>query len=230
MLEIVYGNDVNVVRETAWSKLHGAEVKTQVIAADTYEPGIVHDVAGAISLFGEVAPLFIDTTGGSAEFFMEVRDAAPALQTSQRTSVLIFEKLLAADKKYFANYAASIEEKKAPSERRRDVFSIADALLAKDKKRLWILYQELSREGISPEEIIGILWWQLKTLHLAAKTTSATQAGMKDFSYKKTKSALPKFQPGEIETLSLSLLTLYHQGHSGYVDLTEALERWILEL
>ena len=83
---------------------------------------------------------------------------------------------------------------------------------------------------IRDRELIGILWWQLKTLLLAQKTGNASEAGMKDFPYKKAKQALPNFAAGEVESLSLSLLTLYHQGHSGEVDIDEALELWLLSL
>jgi hypothetical protein len=75
-----------------------------------------------------------------------------------------------------------------------------------------------------------MLWWQLKSLRLAALTQSAQEAGMKDFPYNKSKRALPAFAPGEVVTLSQSLLELYHAGHSGQRDMDIALEQWVLAL
>jgi hypothetical protein len=82
--------------------------------------------------------------------------------------------------------------------------------------------------GLSAEEIIGTLWWQLKTLRLAMLTKSAEEAGVKDFPYNKAKRALKNFKDGEIETLSLRLLNLYHDGHAGKCDIDLALEEWVL--
>ncbi len=233
MLYVFYGTDVIKVREAAWEKVKAAEADgeaVEVIDASTYEEGMVRDAAGAVSLFGAAGAVLIDATEGNEALTSEVRDTAPALAEAERTFVLMLPKLLAADKKYYDKHAASLTEIAAVAEKKVDTFALADALAQKDKKRLWLLYQELSRDGAAAEEIIGILWWQLKTLQLAAKTATAAEAGMKDYPYKKAKAALAKFAPGEVETLSLSLLTLYHRGHGGEVDINEALELWLLEV
>jgi len=103
-------------------------------------------------------------------------------------------------------------------------------LANKDKKSLWLLFCEAKRNGLSGEEIIGTLWWQLKSLRLAAMTNSASEAGMKDFTYNKAKRALRNFRDGELETLSHSLLLAYHDGHGGIRDIDYALEEWVLGL
>ncbi len=63
---------------------------------------------------------------------------------------------------------------------------------------------------------------------LAARTSSPEEAGMKDFPYKKAKQSLSKFEKGEVDRLSRSLLELYHHGHQGLRDLDVALEEWVL--
>ena len=92
------------------------------------------------------------------------------------------------------------------------------------------LLQEAKAAGQSAEEIIGVLWWQLKTLRLAAITNLASEAGLKDFPYNKAKRSLSHFKEGELGTLSLSLLSLYHEGPAGIVDIDEALEQWLLRV
>ena len=138
--------------------------------------------------------------------------------------------LLAAPKKAYAKYAESLEEFKAEKEERFNTFAMADALAAKDKKRLWLLLQEATAAGLAAEEIIGVLWWQLKTLRLAAITNSAREAGLKDFPYNKAKRALVKFKDSELERTSESLLAVYHGGHGGKRDIDLALEQWTLSL
>jgi len=75
-----------------------------------------------------------------------------------------------------------------------------------------------------------MLWWQLKALRLAKQTSSASEAGMKDFPYNKAKRALAKFSEGEVEKLAQSLLEVYHDGHAGVRDMETSLEEWILRL
>jgi hypothetical protein len=93
-----------------------------------------------------------------------------------------------------------------------------------------VLLQEARQSGLREEEIIGMLWWQLKSLRLALVTNSADEAGMKEFPYTKAKRALSTFAPGEVVLLSQSLLELYHAGHSGQSDMDVALEEWVLTL
>ena len=92
-----------------------------------------------------------------------------------------------------------------------------------------LLFHEAILAGIAAEEMVGILWWQLKTLRLAAIAKSE-EAGLKDFPYQKAKRSLAKFGEGELEKLSASLLTLIHNSRLGYYDIDQALERWILRI
>ncbi len=105
-----------------------------------------------------------------------------------------------------------------------------EALATKDKRKLWVLLQEARLAGQRDEDIIGLLWWQLKALRLAKITRNADEAGMKEFPYSKAKRALGKFGDGEVEKLSHSLLELYHDGHAGRRDMDMALEEWVLSI
>ena len=123
-----------------------------------------------------------------------------------------------------------MEEYKAAAAERFNAFGMADSLSRKDKKTLWLQLQDAKQANLSAEEIIGTLWWQLKSMRLAKNTNSAAEAGMKDFPYNKAKRALSAFKDGELESLSRGLLTVYHEGHLGKVDIDIALERWMLTL
>ncbi len=93
-----------------------------------------------------------------------------------------------------------------------------------------MLLAEARLAGVRSEELVGILWWQLKTMRLAAVTRSAIDAGMKDFLYNKAKRALGLFKEGEVNELSRSLLELYHLSHQGKRDMDLALEEWVLKM
>jgi len=231
MLEIFYGTDSGRVRTEGMAALKAVAggVSITVLDEDSYEAGAVRDAAGATSLFGDTLYVLVDASKGGEDFLAEVRDVAPAMSASENHFVLLLDKLLAADKKNFTPHASKVEEYKKTSER-LDVFALANALAAKDKKRIWLLYQELSRAGVPAEELIGILWWQLKTLRLVAATSSPEEAGIKPYSYNTAERALQNFTSEELFKLSESLLTIYHQGHRGEVPLDDALELWCLRL
>lgn len=231
MLQVYYGNDTIKVRENAFavvSEQEASGVRVHRLDADSFVPGMLQDALGAVSLFGESELYVLDTPSADSEFASEVKDNLAALAESGNQFIVIEGALLAADKKPYQKYATVCEEFKATAGERFNAFGMADALLRKDKKTLWLLLQQAKLAGLSEEEIIGTLWWQLKSLRLAALTKNASDAGMKDFPYNKAKGALSKFKAGEVEQLSHSLLCVYHDGHAGKRDLDLALERWVL--
>jgi len=233
MLEVYYGNDTELVRRTVHERttsLKKAGVEVSTIEKDTFVPGILTDAVGATSLFGEALGYVLDTPSDAAEFNAEVTAQLEAMAVSPHVFIVLEGPLLAAAKKPFAKHAETIEEYKKAAAGRFNTFSLAEALAGKQKKQLWLLLQEARLSGAAAEEVIGILWWQLKSLRLAAFTTSAAEAGMKDFPYNKAKRSLPNFKDGEIESLSRSLLVVYHDGHGGKRNIDDALEEWVLKM
>ncbi len=108
-----------------------------------------------------------------------------------------------------------------------NIFDLASAFAERDKKRAWILYVE-ALQYFSPEEIYGTLWWQVKTMLLAQATKTATEAGMKDFSYSKAKGFLRKYKEGEVTELARNLIVTYHQSRLDGESLELNLEKLIL--
>jgi DNA polymerase III delta subunit len=192
--------------------------------------GRLTSLAESVSLFSGTQVYLVDTPSTDDRFFAEVINEAQILQGSPHYFIVIENSLVAADKKILAKVATTIEEFKAGTVERFNMFALADALVRKDRKTLWMLLQEALREGAQAEEIIGILWWQLKMLRLAAKTKTAAEAGVKDFPYNKAKRALAGFKSGEVDTLARSLLALYHDGHAGKRYINVALEEWVLRM
>jgi len=233
MLNVYYGNDPVSVRQNAFLKVQELEAQgLQVthIEAERFGKGMISDAVGATSLFGGTELFILDNPSGSQDFADEVKDHLLELNESPNTFVVIEGTLLAAAKKPFQKHAVVMEEFKKNAADRFNTFAFADALARKDKKSLWILLHEARLSGIALEEVIGVLWWQLKTLRLSAITNSAAEAGMKDFPYSKAKRSLSKFNAGELEKLSHSLLRLQHQSRLGLGELDVSLEKWLLTL
>lgn len=233
MLTIFYGNDAVSIREAAYKSVAqheetGASIEVFDVAA--YQPGMLTSLAGGTSLFGGQFVYVIDTPSQTTELFEELVSNAQLLAESSHTFVVIEGALAAAPKKQLTKAATEVTEFKKQSTRAFNTFSLADALSKKDKRSLWVGLCDAKRAGCSDEEVIGILWWQLKTLRLAAITSTAADAGMKDFPYNKAKRSLSSFADGELTRLARSLLALYHNARGGGVEMDLALERWVLGL
>jgi len=233
MLVLFFGNDTISVRQSAHEY---AETKKEEgltfssLESGNFEPGWFLSVTTSDSLFGEKSVYLVDTPSENKEMYEELIESLPSLAESGNVFVVVEGSLLAAEKKKFEKCAEKVTEYKKAADARFNNFALADALSKKDKKSLWLLLSEARLEGISDEESIGILWWQLKTMRLALVTTSAAEAGIKDFPYSKAKRALAKFSDGELETLSHSLMSLSHDSRLGLISLDTALESWVLRL
>ncbi|MAZ30056.1 hypothetical protein CL655_02110 [bacterium] len=229
MLQVFFGNDTHEVRQAAWAAAQAASIEApMVVASDGYEPGQLAELVSSGSLFREQRTVIIDTpTDVLADELPPLLDAMAA---SSDTYIIIEGALLAAAKKQYAKHTKELSEFKAAAAERFNTFALADALAKRNKKQLWLLLQQATQAGIPPEEVAGVLWWQLKSIRLAALTNSAKEADMKDFPYRKAKQALGTLPLPEAERLSHELLTIYHQGHAGEVELATALEQWVLTL
>ena len=109
-------------------------------------------------------------------------------------------------------------------------FSLTDAFGRRDRKNLWVLYQKAVASGAVPEEIHGILFWQVKNMILASETGNAEEAGLSPFPFMKAKQFLKNYTPKELKQISSKLVTLYHDSHRGIHNFEIALERFVLTI
>jgi len=228
MLKVFYGTDRTAVRDAAQKEYEKVGMTPTTIEDTTYVSGAVASAVGAASLFGGAECFVLDTPSGDEEFESEVVGSLKELASSQNVFIVLEGALLADAKKKYTKHADMVEEFTATKAERFNSFAIAEALAKKDKKNMWVLLNQAQAAGLRNEEIIGMLWWQLKALRLAKLTRTAEEAGMKDYPYKKSKQALSNFKEGEVEKLSRSLLELYHLSHQGKRDMDLALEEWVL--
>ncbi|KKW11396.1 MAG: hypothetical protein UY50_C0014G0015 [Parcubacteria group bacterium GW2011_GWA2_49_9] len=122
------------------------------------------------------------------------------------------------------------ESKEGKKKEDFNIFSLTDAFGRRDKKNLWVLYQKAFASGAVPEEIHGILFWQLKSMLVASTAKTAGEAGVAPFVFTKAKSFLKNYTEEELKKLSSKFVTLYHDAHRGVHDFEIALERLILTL
>ena len=233
MLKIYFGNDTIKARRQALSdadSLRSEGATVELLESETFVVGSIRNAAGGASLFGNSFCYVVDMPSGDATMGEEFKESLPLLADSANVFIVIEGPLLAAEKKALGKYAKEMEEYKVAPKERFNNFALADAFSRRDRKSLWLLFHEAKLSGTSLEELVGILWWQMKTIRLAFRTSSAEEAGMKDFPYQKAKRSAAKFKAGELEEFSRTLLSLLHDSRLGLADLDVSFERWILKI
>src|SRR3989338_829851 len=111
-----------------------------------------------------------------------------------------------------------------------NIFSITDAFGRRDRKEAWVLYQKALAADISPEEVHGILFWQVKNIAVVQEARDSKESGLSPFVFMKAKQFASRFKEGEIETKATELVSLFHEGRRGGSELDIALERFILSI
>ncbi|MFH0755417.1 MAG: hypothetical protein V1910_01995 [bacterium] len=111
-----------------------------------------------------------------------------------------------------------------------DFFEFADAFGKRDKKKLWILYQDALAEQVPAEEVHGIFFWQIKNILLARKCKTAEEANMKAYPFQKACEYSKNYKENELENFSSKLVHMYHEAHRGNENFHISLEKFILEL
>ena len=163
--------------------------------------------ASTASLLGDTEALvFVGALSGErSEEFLAL---APGLVASPHTFIFEEEKLLKRPLELLAKAKAevvvyaSLEKKES-----FDVFSLANAFGARDRKKMWLLLTQGLVSGMVPEAALGMLHWKVRDL-LGKKS--------------------PSYTPGELRNISRELVTLYHEAHRGGGDLELLLERFLL--
>ncbi len=146
--------------------------------------------------------------------------------------ILIFSEqfVLKKDREAFEKIGANIKlfEKEVEQKKEKfNTFALADLLGGRDKKKLWLAFHKAVNDGVSIEEIHGILFWQLKNLALVK--TSNSNPGMNDFVYSKNKSFARNFSIKEVQDFSERMTKIFHSRDT-YRTLEIDLEKFILDL
>lgn len=233
MLTVFFGNDTGVVRTAALTYAHErAHTPAQIerYAPENLESGELPLLAGAQSLFGEPLVYVLDTLSSDTERFEELLGTLPALAAATYEFIVIEGALTVPLRRAFTEAGATLKEHSRAKDERFNTFALGDAMLLRDKKTLWLLLMDARQAGVTPEEIIGTLLWQIKVLRLSFRTKSAAEADVKPYVYQKATRAHSRFTKAEADQCSRTLLTMYHQGHHGETDLDLALEAWVLAL
>lgn len=127
-----------------------------------------------------------------------------------------------------AQKTQEFEEKEKTAPKTFNIFSLTDAFGRRDKKQLWVLYEQALASGSEPEEIHGILFWQLKSILTAVSAKSATESGLKPFVFQKATGFARNYSREELQKMSGRFVEIYHNARRGISEMEIGLEKFIL--
>ena len=244
MLYFFYGTDTGKARAHARAviavmKKKRLQAEYFRVTAEQWNEGAFEEFVSGQGLFEQKMIVFADGLFENADAKDWVVAHASDLGTSENAFVFLENKADAASLKKIEKVAqecknfasASVENARGRfSNQGFNIFTLADALGQRDRVRLWSLLSEAFMEGITPEEINGVLFWQTKAMLSASLSGSATDAGLKPFVYEKSRRYASMYKPGELTALSRRFISMYHDAHRGLHDFATALERLALTL
>ncbi|MEK7662241.1 MAG: hypothetical protein AAB355_01940 [Patescibacteria group bacterium] len=187
------------------------------------------ELARSRELFGGRAAFLLDEISEQEDWAELIKKNAKLLSESENIFIVNEPSLTKAAVSSFEKGGGKVvfcdgKDKAAPE--RGGNFALADAIGRRDRKASWVLYHEALAKGAVPEEIHGIIFWQLKNIFLAK---SGGPTGIAPYPLAKAKSFATKWGSGELSSALSKLVAAYHESHRGIVEFPIALEMFLLE-
>lgn len=238
MIHLFYGENTTKSREA----LHGffdaffkknPDATMFEMSAETWSREQFDEHIASRGLFGGASVVMLDFVFESEEAGAHILGKLKEAKDSPNLFVVLEGKLTKALLEKIKKNTESAEEfSGAKEEKKQEIspFALSDALGRRSKKDAWVLLTKALAAGGIPEEIHGMLFWQVKSMILAASSKSATEAGLKPFVFTKARAFAKNFTEDELKKLSSRLVAIYHEAHRGGDELSIALEKFVLSI
>ncbi len=240
MLYFFYGDDIVEVKKRALRLVESLrERKPQAsyftVSPDNWREFSLEELLHGRTLFEQNYIVLGDRLSHlPAEDWEAVVSSLETMAGSSHVFLLVEQQLNSGTFKKIEKYADRSEirssQKGGPSVQEFDVFALTEAAANRQKGKSWELFHLALQSGKRPEEIYGLLFWQFKTIVLAARTSGAEEAGVKNFPYQKARRFQRNFSFEELENKLYQLTLISYTGYSGKRTLSEELERFLLTL
>ena len=255
MLYVFHGSLISKSVEKAHALIGSLRAKKPDAAyvkidADNWDKSILEENLGGQGLFSNKYIVYLDRVTENPVAKEELIEFTKAMKESANIFIICEDKLNIELKKAFEKYAEKVvvsDEKStgysygkvgaesggmngSGGKKDFNIFALADAFGSRDKIKSWMIYREALVNGLEAESIIGTLFWQTKSMTLAMNSKSASEAGLKPFVYDKAKRYANKYSKIELDNLLKKLITIYHDGHRGVVDMELGIERLMLSV
>lgn len=199
---------------------------------ENWNEGQFNELLMAQGLFDQKYIVILDSLFESKEVKEIILDKVKEMKESENV-FLILESVV--DKKSvdkISKYADKVQEfaEVEEKEEKFNTFILADLFGNRDKKNLWIGYLKAIDLGITPEEISGVLFWQMKNIFIVKKTKDAKEAKLAPFVYSKALNFARNFTSEEIGNYSRKIVESTQAVRQGEGEMEIFLEKIILSV
>lgn len=234
MLKIFYGNDTMTSRAKLAKEVDWFENATLVRYDEmNVTKEALGDTLASQGLFGGKTVVVLDSVLEKEEVTEDILNLLFVMNESPNTFFLLAGLVDSGIKKVFERSKAALVSSDVSEKKKEDfsVFGLADAFGRRDRKAAWVLFTKAVMKDMSAQEICGTLAWQMRMVVLAHTTSTAKEAGVSDFPYRKAKSFTRHFSLQEAMQMLGKLVGIYHfDPEFNRGDTSSALERLVLSL
>lgn len=239
MIYFFYGDNITKRQNACESVISDLAKKSptsvSIISDTDATTGMIEEFANSVSLFGDKQIVVLERVFENVEVKDFIFKNLELLKDSNTVFIFSEKSALKDTVTKFKKFGKDVEAfelpKKVAGKKDWNAFALADAVGARDKKLAWVNLTKAFRADKSPEEIHGMLFWQIKNM-LLVKTTeraSATTLGINPFVFRKMEMSAKKFTAEELKNISSSLVPLLYKSRAENSDSQIALERFILQ-
>lgn len=209
------------------------------MSADEWNPDTFAGIATGQGLFESKYIVVLDSLFQDEESAAYLEERMKELKAADHAFIFVeyspkapVKKLISkhAEKVWDVADAAGVGAKTAGFAPKKDfnIFAMTDALGERNRARLWTLYQKALLNGSEPEEIHGLLFWQIKSLLAAAQSKTAADAGMKPFVWGKSQGFLKNYPLADLRKISSDMVNLYHLSRIDGAPFEVSLEEFVI--
>ncbi len=236
MIYFLYGTDTHKARRKMHDILQSLSTKrpnSEIFKLNTenWNAAQLSELVESIGLFDQKYIVVLDFLFGNKEAKESILENINKMQSAEHWFLILDGKVDALTAKKIEKVSYKTQQFELAEKKKESpiIFSIADKLLNRDKKRLWVSFVDLIRQGIPAEEIHGVFFWAIKNMIIASRVKSQRESGLAPFSYSKALSGSRNYKSEELERMSSGLVGMTHRVRQGEGDLEIMMEKWILE-
>ncbi|HYC83437.1 MAG TPA: hypothetical protein VEB60_02750 [Candidatus Paceibacterota bacterium] len=240
MIYVVYGTDA-VKARAKWHTVIDSllakrgDVRLFKLSADSGSVADLEELLVGQTLFDKKYIVSCDQVMKRPELAEFIKSRIKDLAAAEHMFVFLEESIEKKTLGLFEKSAFKVVDMAAKEEKKKvagfNIFSLTDALGARDRKQLWLTYQLAIRsEQFVEEELFWKIVWQVKNLLLVKTAAKPEKLGIHPYALQKTISQANKYSVSELQELMGKLTALYHEARRGKEDLGIGLERLLLEI
>lgn len=237
MILFIYGDDTKKVREKTTATvdvllLKQKEASVFKINNENWNLNYVKEILESQSLFVPKSIIVFNFISENKDNFTELLDVLKEVKSTEHICIIAEGDVTEKNKEKIKKIAAKSQEfnlnKIIEKKPEAPTFAFATSFANREFQRTEKQLHTLLDLKLVPEEIHGVLWWQMKSVKLASMAQSAVGAGLNPFVFKNAKSASLKWNPEDLDQVLNSLFEMYHQAHRGKIDFYNAIERLVV--